>query len=147
MKPDLLELLELLVHNVGCGDGEKGAEGEAEVEGLEGEVEDEVGPIEGHHSDPVFMGGDPNQELTPMDKDLHRGAGESLHNDLNNFLREQTDEAGNHMRPQRDNSGLKIRDNFNREQRLDALADFYKQFGGKYPDAARDFFKQHPHLK
>jgi len=27
------------------------------------------------------------------------------------------------------------------------MAEFYKEFGEKYPDAARDFFNQHPNLK
>jgi hypothetical protein len=105
------------------------------------------GKLEQHHSDPKFMGGDPKQPTTGMPKDTHRGASESLHNDLNDFLRGQTDAAGNHMRPQRRNSGAKIRDNFTREERLNALAEFYKTFRKKYPDAARDFFNQHPHLK
>lgn len=39
------------------------------------------------------------------------------------------------------------RDNFTREERLNALADFYKGPGAKYPKAAEDFFKQHPGLK
>jgi hypothetical protein len=93
------------------------------------------------------MGGDPKQQTTPIPKDTHRGAGESLHNDLNDFLRGKTDAAGNHMRPQRGNSAEDIAKNFSREEQLQAMAEFYKKFGNKYPDAARDFFKQHPHLK
>ncbi len=100
-----------------------------------------------HHSDPEFMGGDPKQELTSMPKDGHRGKGESLHNDLNGFLKEKTDSAGNHMRPQRGNPGTRIRENFPRSERLDALAEFYKRNRDKYSDAARDFFRQHPELE
>jgi hypothetical protein len=33
-----------------------------------------------------------------------------------------------------------------REELLQAMADFYKKFRDRYPDAARDFFAQHPHL-
>ena len=66
-----------------------------------------------------------------------------LLNDLNDFLRGTTDEAGNHMRPQPGNSGAKIRENFTREERLQTMADFYRLFGDSYPDAARDFFNQH----
>lgn len=51
------------------------------------------------------------------------------------------------MRPQRGNPGAKIRDNFTLEERRAAMAEFYKKFGDKYPDAVRDFFNQHPHLK
>jgi len=40
-----------------------------------------------------------------------------------------------------------IRDNFTRQERLDAIAEFYKKFRDKYPDSASDFFKQHPGLE
>ena len=96
----------------------------------------------GHHSDPKFMGGDPNQKLTKMPPSKHR----ELHKDLNDHLRNQTDKHGNHMRPQRNNSKERIQDNFSRADRLDAMADFYQQNRGAYPDAARDFFNQHPNL-
>jgi hypothetical protein len=69
-----------------------------------------------------------------------------LARDMNIFMRQQTDEAGNHMRPQRNNSGRDIRERFPRESLLDALKRFYQQNRDKYPDAARDFFKQHPEL-
>jgi len=69
-----------------------------------------------------------------------------LHKDLNDHLKTKTDEFGNHMRPQRGNSGAKIRENFTREQRLDATAEFYRKNAEKYPDAAKDFFDQHPKL-
>ena len=103
--------------------------------------------IEQHHSDPVFMGGARNQRTTPLPMGTHRGPGRSLHNELNQFLGGRTDAAGNNMRPQRGNPGARIRENFTRQERLNALADFYKQFGDRYPDAARDFFNQHPHLR
>ncbi|MFV0445925.1 MAG: hypothetical protein ACK5Q5_20290 [Planctomycetaceae bacterium] len=103
--------------------------------------------VEEHHSDPVFMGGAKNQPTTKMPQGTHRGQGSSLHNDLSKFLKDKTDAAGNNMRPGPGNSGADIRGNFTRQQRLDAMADFYKTFGNKYPDAARDFFNQHPHLK
>jgi hypothetical protein len=93
------------------------------------------------------LGGDPRQPTTPIPRDLHRGTGDSLHNDLNIFLRGKIDATGNHMRPQRGNSRTTIRENFTRDERLNAEAEFYKKFGDKYPDVARDFFKQHPHLK
>jgi len=89
------------------------------------------------------MGGDPKQKLTNTPNKLH----EQLHKDLNAFLRQRMDAAGNHMRPQRGNPGWKIRQKFTDEQRRRAMADFYRQYGSKYPDAARDFFKQHPNLK
>ena len=55
---------------------------------------------EEHHSDPMFMGGDPDQLTTRMTARQHR----DLHRTLNRFLRTQTDELGNHMRPQRGNT-------------------------------------------
>ena len=54
---------------------------------------------------------------------------------------------GNHMLPQRGNSGSRIRNNFARSERLNALADFYRQNANKNPEAALDFFKQHPTLE
>ena len=89
------------------------------------------------------MGGDPRQQTTDIPESSHYG----LHKDMNDHLRTKSDAAGNHMRPQRGNSGAQIRDNFTREERLDALADFYRTNKVKYPDAAKDFFHQHPELE
>lgn len=89
------------------------------------------------------MGGDAKQPLTDVSVPGHK----QLHRDMNDFLRNKTDSVGNHMRPQRGNSGARIRDNFTRQERLDALAEFYKQFRDNYPDSAVDFFKQHPGLE
>jgi hypothetical protein len=96
-----------------------------------------------HHSDPKFLGGDPKQILTPLDRSTHI----ALHNDLNAFLRQQTDPFGNHMRPLKGNSGDDIQLNFTRAEMLDALQRFYSGPGAKYSDAARDFFLQHPELE
>lgn len=96
-----------------------------------------------HHSDPVFMGGNAIQPLTPYSRNMH----EQLHRDLNTFLRHEQNNLGQHMRPQSNNSGSQIRQNFSRDQRLDALRRFYNQYQQSYPQAARDFFNQHPTLK
>jgi len=127
---------------------EKGAEILVEQEAkelAEKEAEEivEKEAIELHHSDPKFMGGDVDQELTPMTKSEHV----ELHQDLNEHLEGYKDANGKTMRPKRGNSGLKIRGNFTRGERLKALADFYKGGGSKYTQAAKDFFKQHPSLK
>jgi RHS repeat-associated protein len=98
--------------------------------------------IVGHHSDPKFTGGDPKQELTRIPESQHK----DLHRDMNDFLREQTNEDGYHMRPQRDNSGSDIQKTFERNELLDALKRFYEKFRDKYPEPAKDFFKQHPEL-
>ena len=98
---------------------------------------------EGHHSDPIFMEGDPKQPLTEMSGMAH----DDLHGDLNSFLKGETDELGNTMSPSSTNSAEEIQSNFTREQRLDALARFYQGFGDTYPDAASDFFSQHPELQ
>ena len=112
-------------------------------EGAEKALEDAGKQFEEHHSDPKFLEGDPNQPLTKMEKGEHK----SLHKDLNEHLEGYKDGKGNTMRPKRGNSGEKIRSNFSRSQRLKAMADFYKKTGGKYIDASKDFFKQHPNLK
>ncbi len=95
-----------------------------------------------HHSDPMFMGGPRIQPRTDMSTFDHQ----QLHRDLNNFLRRQENEFGQHMRPQRGNSGRDVQENFTRNQRLDALRRFYNEFGIRHPEAARDFFFQHPNL-
>lgn len=97
----------------------------------------------GHHADPKFMGGDPKQPLTQMPPAKHQ----QLHKDLNDFLRSKTNDAGNHMRPQPGNNTDAIQQNFSRDDRLDALANFYRQFESKYPEAAKNFFNQHPDLR
>jgi hypothetical protein len=51
------------------------------------------------------------------------------------------------MRPTSANPGDNIRGNFTREERLKAMSDFYNGSGAKYPDAANDFFDQHPEQK
>lgn len=71
----------------------------------------------------------------------------ALHKDLSSFLKSKTDPFGNHMRPQRNNSGAKIRSNFTRTELLEAMAEFYKGPGSKYKGAASDFFLQHPQLR
>lgn len=97
---------------------------------------------ENHHSDPVFMGGRKNQKLTEMPVEQHR----ELHKDLNEFLRQKADETGNHMRPQRGNSGERIRGNFSSDELRNAMADFYRKHRSKYKEAAKDFFEQYPSL-
>jgi hypothetical protein len=114
-----------------------------------GDADDAAGQLapkektHGHHSNPKFMGGDPKQPLTDIPVPDHQ----ALHKDLNDFLHGKTDAAGNHMRPQRGNSAADIQQNFTRQERLDAITEFHKKFRAMYPDAARDFFKQHPHLE
>jgi len=93
---------------------------------------------EKHHSFPKALGGDPKQETTPLKTRDHW----DLHKDMNDFLRNRTNYAGDHMRPQRGNPGLLIRNNFTLEQRVNALRDFYDGPGSRYTDAARDFFRQ-----
>lgn len=86
------------------------------------------------------MGGEPKQPLTNLPENVHK----DLHRDMNDFLKKRTDGFGNDMAPRRGNSGAKIRDNFSRDERVNALRDFYNQNSNRYPDAARDFFNQHP---
>lgn len=93
--------------------------------------------IEMHHSDPKFMGGDPNQELTPLKQSLHR----ELHQDLNDYLKMQTDDFGNHMRPQRGNPGIRIQETFTRPIRIEAMNNFYDINRFSYPRSRYDFYK------
>jgi hypothetical protein len=91
-----------------------------------------------HHSWPKFLGGNPRQKVTDMTEETHI----QLHRDLNNFLFQQRNELGQHMRPQRDNPGVDIRANFLEPQRIQALSNFYSRFQQTYPQAAADFFAQ-----
>jgi RHS repeat-associated protein len=93
-----------------------------------------------HHSDPKFMGGDKDQPTTKMSTSEHQ----ELHSDLNKFLKNVTDKNGNDMSPRKGNSGADIRQNFTRDERVDAMRDFYNQNESKYPQAAKDFHAQHP---
>jgi hypothetical protein len=99
--------------------------------------------IHRHHSDPKFMGGDADQPLTNMPASEHR----QLHTDMYRHLDTYTDASGHTMRPKRGNDRWAIQENFSRDERLNALADFYRDNARKYPDAARDFFDQHPGLR
>ena len=90
----------------------------------------------------MFLGGAAGQPLVRLNESTHQ----NLHRDLNNFLRTREDSFGNHMRPQPGNSGVIIRQNFTRQERLEALRDFYRGPGSIYTEAATGFFAQHPGL-
>ncbi len=89
------------------------------------------------------MGGDEDQELTYMSDEEH----DALHADLNDYLENYRNANGNTMRPSATNSAEDIQANFPPEERQAAMADFYEEYGSDYPEAARDFFGQHPWLK
>nr|WP_319998176.1 FG-GAP-like repeat-containing protein [uncultured Draconibacterium sp.] len=93
--------------------------------------------LHGHHSDPIFMGGNIDQDLTRMRASKHR----KLHGDMNDFLFDQRDAYGNHMRPQRNNSGTDIQQYFSRQQRINALKLFYDNNKLSYPRARYDFYR------
>ena len=117
---------------------------ERQLKRLADELEaDALRAIHGHHSDAIFLGGERKQELTDLLTFRHK----QLHNDLNEFLRSKENALGQHMRPQPGNSGQKIRRRFSRAERLEAEAEFYRIHRHEYPDAARDFFQQHPDLE
>jgi hypothetical protein len=78
--------------------------------------------------------------VTDMTEETHI----QLHRDLNNFLFQQRNELGQHMRPQRNNRGVDIQDRFSLQERIDALKDFYRQYQSQYPQAAADFLGQIP---
>ena len=90
-----------------------------------------------HHSDPMFMGGNPNQPLTDIGESRHR----QLHRELNDFLFEQQNAAGNHMRPQSNNSGLDIQNNFSPQQRQNAMRQFYDANKWRYPVVRNNFYR------
>jgi RHS repeat-associated protein len=91
----------------------------------------------GHHSNPMFMGGDSKQKLTGMNASRHQ----QLHRDLDHFLFQQQDAAGNHMRSQKNNPGRKIQDTFTPQQRQDAMKSFYDANKWRYPGARYDYYR------
>lgn len=78
-----------------------------------------------------------------MSKSRH----EDLHKDMNNYLKEQKDMNGNHMRPQKGNSGKDIQRNFDRQQRIDVLKGFYNKYPLKYWDPKLDFYRNNKMMK
>ncbi|MFZ1288488.1 MAG: RHS repeat-associated core domain-containing protein [Melioribacteraceae bacterium] len=90
----------------------------------------------GHHSNPKFMGGDKNQQLTDISGSRHL----KLHSEMNEYLRNQTNEFGQHMQPMSGNSGINIRQNFSSFQLRSALDGFYLRNLYKYPRTALDYF-------
>jgi hypothetical protein len=100
---------------------------------------------EEHHSDPEFMGGDPNQDTTTMEATDH----DELHSEMYDHLEDYVNGSGNNMRPASGNTAEDIQLNFTRDERLEALADFYNRADvqGRWPEATNDFFVQHPQLK
>jgi hypothetical protein len=103
---------------------------------------DDVAPTEinRHHSTPMFMGGARNQPLTTMLRSEHV----ELHRELNRFLETKTDGEGHTMRYSCINKGDDIQENFTTDERLQALAEFYRGPGARFTQAAADFFAQHP---
>jgi RHS repeat-associated protein len=95
-----------------------------------------------HHSDPVYIGGNPNQQTTPMRQIDHV----HLHRVMQLYFQHRARATGNSMSHSRDNSGLRIRQNFTREELLQEMAGFYNTVGRFWPQAKEDFFRQHPHL-
>jgi RHS repeat-associated protein len=108
-------------------------------------MDDEGGwmKLHDHHSDPKMYGGDPNQPLTTLPEDVHQ----NLHTDMADFMEQYVNSKGQSMRPGRGNSGDQIQAGFTRDELLWALRDFYKEYGDIYPEAACDFFRQHPGLR
>ena len=93
--------------------------------------------IEGHHSDPKFMGGNPGQPLTDMSGLRHT----ELHQELYRFLEPRG------MAPRAGFGGPEIQQLHGVRALRRTMADFYKGPGSRFADAAGDFFRQHPGLK
>lgn len=93
-----------------------------------------------HHSFQKALGGDPNQELTPMSTSRHQ----NLHRDMNSYLKTQTTEIEGKiydMYPRKGNKGVDVQHNFTYPQRLDAVKNFYDKHPIKYYDARWQFYK------
>ena len=96
--------------------------------------------LDGHHATPRFMGGAKKQNLVKMDHADHV----QLHRDMNTFLETKTRVIGGEtvsMRPKKGNSGATIQENFSKEQRLAALAEFYTINDKKIQIGIRPIFR------
>ena len=93
--------------------------------------------IQRHHSYQKALGGPEKQPLTDMSKSRHK----MLHKELNEYLRNQTDGEGHHMRPQKGNPGARIRNYFDESSRINALKNFYDSHPLRYWDARYDFYR------
>lgn len=93
--------------------------------------------IQRHHSYQKALGGPEKQPLTDMSKSRHK----MLHKELNEYLRNQTDGEGHHMRPQKGNPGARIRNYFDESSRINALKNFYDSHPLRYWDAGYDFYR------
>jgi hypothetical protein len=67
-------------------------------------------------------------------------AHQTLHKELNSFLKGIKNTDGKDMSPRRGNSGADIRAAFSSESRKQALTEFYKGPGAQYSAAAKSFF-------
>ena len=72
-----------------------------------------------------------------MSESRHR----ALHREMNQYLKEQTNESGYDMQPRRNNPGWLIRNRFDRDMRIDVTKRFYDLNRFKFPDVRRDFYK------
>ena len=70
-----------------------------------------------------------------------------LHNEMNRFLETKTDGEGHTMRYSCINKGDDIQEHFTLDERLRALAEFYRGPGARFTRAAADFFAQHPEYR
>ena len=95
--------------------------------------------IQRHHSFPKALGGNVNQELTPMSTSRHQ----NLHREMNQYLKTITTEREGKsydMFPRKGNSGRIIQHNFMESQRFNAVKGFYDLHQIKYFDARYDFY-------
>lgn len=93
-----------------------------------------------HHSFPKALGGDVNQDLTPMATGRHQ----DLHREMNQYLKCQMTEIDGKfvdMYPRRGNSGVRVQNNFTDYQRFNAVKGFYDLHQIKYFDVRYQFYK------
>jgi phage tail protein X len=109
---------------------------------IRGLVDDYGNVIQKHHSDPVFMKDGirrSTDSTVPIPAHVHK----DLHNDLNDFLKTKTNAQGYDMLPAPGYPGRVMRDQFTRNERIDAMREFYLKHEAKYQSVADDFFRQH----
>ncbi len=86
------EEIDLIMNALGLSPASNGMEFPVDANEIMKTPEEEA--TQEHHSDPKFLGGNPNQPTTTMPKCEHI----QLHLDLNEFLSQIKDDFGNNMR-------------------------------------------------
>ena len=87
------------------------------------------------------------EDVSEGSKEIYSNQSANLDDSMKIYLKEKKHMNGNHMRPQKGNSGKDIQRNFDRQQRIDVLKGFYNKYPLKYWDPKLDFYRNNKMMK